>query len=545
MQLLPFQSLRAKFAVVVALAVLVLTGIFGSVIGASAISRHKEQTGHQLAEYAASMIDRLDRDMHSRSKELGVLSALEALRDPANIGEARRLLNHLNAQFPSYSWIGLTDAQGTVVASTGRLLEGVSIAHRPVFMEGQDKTFVGDVHEAVMLAKLLPNPSGEAMKFVDISMPVQDKAGRFIGVLATHLSWQWAAEIGRTMFEPLKNSLPGLEFLVVSKDGTVLLGPKHLIGKPSEAGTAHNSEIRWSVNQWQDGKTYVVGSAESKGLDGYPGLGWTVVTRQPVEVAFAEANGLRAEILLWGSMLSIAFAVIGWFVAGVITGPLNRIAEAATLLSEGADVDIPLVKGSIEVEKLSMVIRHLVESLTQKKGQLALIKGVAYRDTVTGLPNRAALENYVKNIQSEPGQRPAFGVLCLDLDGFKPVNDRFGHAVGDALLHAVGLRLLATVRDGDIAVRHGGDEFVLLLRLRAGESSVNVQNAAQRIITKLAEPVPLAGEVIRVGCSIGGALWTEGDFADALGKADEALYGAKRAGKSQAHFHEPQGLKMP
>lgn len=539
MQLLPFQSLRAKFAVVVALAVLVLTGIFGSVIGASAISRHKEQTGHQLAEYAASMIDRLDRDMHNRSKELGVLSALEALRNPANVGEARRLLNHLNAQFPSYSWIGLTDAQGTVVASTGRLLEGVSVAHRPVFMEGQDKTFVGDVHEAVMLAKLLPNPSGEAMKFVDISMPVQDKAGRFIGVLATHLSWQWAAEIGRTMFEPLKKSLPGLDFLVISKDGTVLLGPKHLIGKPSEAGIDHNSETRWSVSQWQDGKTYVLGSAESTGIDGYPGLGWTVVTRQPAEVAFAEANGLRAEILLWGSMLSIAFAVLGWFVTGVITGPLNRIAEAATRLSEGADVDIPLVKGSIEVEKLSMVIRHLVESLTQKKGQLALIKGVAYRDTVTGLPNRAALENYVKNIQDEPGPRPAFGVLCLDLDGFKPVNDRFGHAVGDALLHAVGLRLSATVRDGDIAVRHGGDEFVLLLRLRPSESLENVQSAAQRIIKKLAEPVPLAGEVIRVGCSIGGALWTEGDFADALAKADERLYEAKRAGKSQAKFHEP------
>jgi HAMP domain-containing protein len=78
----------------------------------------------------------------------------------------------------------------------------------------------------------------------------------------------------------------------------------------------------------------------------------------------AEANGLRAEILLWGSLLSIFFAVLGWFVAGVITGPLNHIADAATRLSEGADIDIPLVKGSLEVEKLSMVIRHLVENLT-------------------------------------------------------------------------------------------------------------------------------------------------------------------------------------
>ena len=541
MQLLPFQSLRAKFAVVVALAVLVLTGIFGSVIGASSISRNEEQAGSQLAEYAAVMIDRLDRDMYSRSKELTVLGALEALRNPANIDEARRLLNHLNAQFPSYSWIGLTDAHGTVMASTGRLLEGLSIAPRPVFMNGRDQTFVGDVHEAVMLAKLLPNPSGEAMKFVDISLPVHDKAGNFTGVLATHLSWQWAAEVGRTMFEPLKKSLPSVEFFVISKDGVILLGPKHLIGKTSDVRIDPDSVTRWSVSSGQDGKTYVVGAAESPGIDGYPGLGWTVVTRQPADVAFAEAHEIRVEILLWGSLLAIAFAAFGWFVAGVITKPLNRIAEAATRLTEGAEVDIPLVKGSLEVEKLSMVIRHLVESLTQKKDQLAVIKGVAYRDTVTGLPNRAALGKYVRSVQNQPGQQPVFGVLCIDLDGFKPVNDCFGHAVGDALLNAIGQRLSATVRDGDIAVRHGGDEFVLLLRLKAGESLGNVQSAAERIITKLAEPALLAGQVIKVGCSIGAALWSEGDFADTLSKADEALYQAKRAGKSQARFYLPSG----
>ena len=539
MQLLPFQSLRAKFAVVVALAVLVLTCIFGSVIGASSISRNKEQAGDQLAEYAASMIDRLDRDMYSRSKELTVLGALEALRNPANVDEARRLLNHLNDQFPSYSWIGLTDAQGTVVASTGRLLEGASIGHRPVFLNGRDQTFVGDVHEAVMLAKLLPNPSGEAMKFVDISLPVHDKVGNFQGVLATHLSWQWAAEVGRTMFEPLKKSLPSVEFFVISKDGVVLLGPKHLIGKTSEFRIDPDSLTRWSVSKGQDGKAYVVGVAESTGIDGYPGLGWTVVTRQPADMAFAEAHEIRGEILLWGSLLAIAFAALGWVVAGVITGPLNQIAEAATRLSEGSEVDIPLVKGSLEVEKLSMVIRHLVERLTQKKGQLALIQGVAYRDTVTDLPNRAALECYINDVQNQPGRQPVFGILCLDLDGFKPVNDCFGHAVGDALLHAIGRRLSATVRDGDIAVRYGGDEFVLLLRLKAGESMDNVQSAAERIITRLSEPVLLAGNSIQVGCSIGGALWGEGDFADALGKADEALYQAKRAGKSQAQFHQP------
>ncbi len=537
MFLASLHSLRARFAIVVALVALILSCIFGTIIGESSISRLKEQTGLQLAEFAYSMVDRLDRDMSGRSKELTVLSELEALRNPANIGEARLLLNHLSAQFPSYSWIGLTDAHGKVAASTGGLLEGADISQRPVFTNGLEKTFVGDVHEAVLLAKLLPNPSGEAMKFVDISMPVRDDGGRLMGVLAAHLSWEWAEEVGRSLFEPLQKRLPGLEFLVISKDRTVLLGPKEMIGKPIDIGLNPEAAQSWSVEQWQDGNEYVTGAAHSVGIDDYPGLGWTVVARQPSAAAFAEAVAVRNEILMWGGVLSIGFAVIGWFAAGMITGPVNEIANAAARLSEGADVRIPLLKGTREVETLSVAIRHLVESLTRKRNQLALVEGIAYRDLVTGLPNRAALEKYVEAVRNDAEAQPSFGVLCLDLDGFKPVNDRFGHAVGDALLHEVGIRLLAAVRDGDIAVRHGGDEFVLLLRLRAGESLTNVQRAADRIIAKLAEPVTLAGQVIKIGCSVGGAVWAGGEFVEVLAQADGALYQAKRAGKSRAQFH--------
>ncbi|KGU83471.1 diguanylate cyclase [Pseudomonas mediterranea CFBP 5447] len=522
----------------VASVVLVLSCLFGTVIGESSISRLKEKTGLQLSEYAYSMVDRLDRDMDNRSKALTVLSQLETLRNTANIAEARKLLNHLSDQFPSYSWIGLTDAHGKVLASTDSLLEGVDISQRPVFINGQQQTFIGDVHDAVMLAKLLPNPSGEAMKFVDISMPVRDDSGQFLGVLAAHLSWKWADEVGRSLFVPLQKRLPGLEFLVISKDGTVILGPSEMIGKPIGITVNEGVGQHWSVKRWQDGNVYLAGSVQSVGVGDYRGLGWTVVTRQPAEAAFAEAHRLRNEILIWGGLLSVLFAVVGWFVAGIITGPINKIAEAAARLSEGADVSIPLLKGSREVETLSIAIRHLVDSLTRKRGQLALVEGIAYRDVVTGLPNRAALNKYVEAVGREVETQCDFGVLCVDLDGFKPVNDDFGHAVGDALLHEVGIRLLTAVREGDIAVRHGGDEFVLLLRLNSGESLASIQGAAHRILAKLAEPVVLAGQSINIGCSIGGALWTGGAFTDALAQADEALYRAKRAGKSQAKFHE-------
>lgn len=540
-----FQSLRARFAIVVALVVLLLSCIFGAVIGESSISRLKEQTGRQLSEYAYSMVDRLDRDMSSRAKGLTVLSQLQALRGPADAVQARALLDHLSQQFPSYSWIGLTDAHGKVLASSGGLLQGADISHRPVFSNAREQTFIGDVHEAVMLSKLLPNPSGEAMKFVDISMPIKDAAGQLTGVLAAHLSWEWAAEVGRSLFEPLQKRLPGLEFLVISKDGTVLLGPKDVIGKPVGISLRAGGGQSWSVERWQDGNLYLAGAAQSVGVDGYPGLGWTVVTRQPAEVAFAQAQALRNEILMWGGILSIVFAIIGWIVAGILTGPVNIIADAAARLSEGADERIPLLKGAREVETLSVAIRHLVDSLTRKGGQLALVEGIAYRDVVTGLPNRAALDKYIEALGNELQDLPEFGVLCLDLDGFKPVNDRFGHAVGDELLREVGIRLLAAVREGDIAVRHGGDEFVLLLRLRAGESLSSLQSAAQRVIAKLSEPVVLAGEPIKIGCSIGATLWTGGAFSAALAQADAALYRAKRAGKSRAMFHEPSGSTTP
>lgn len=83
-------------------------------------------------------------------------------------------------------------------------------------------------------------------------------------------------------------------------------------------------------------------------------------------------------------------------------------------------------------------------------------------------------------MRSDDAHELSFGLLCLDLDRFKPVNDRYGHAAGDALLNEVGARLLSSIRDGNIAVLHGGDEFVLLLRLGAGESMANVQRAADQ-----------------------------------------------------------------
>ena len=214
--MLIFSSLRTRFALIVALLIISLSWIFGALIGTASVNRLRDQIGRELAESALDMVDHLDRDMDGRARELTVLSQLQALRDPSHNKEAKRLLNHLQEQFPSIAWIGLTDAQGNVMASNDGILEGASIAKRPVYLNALQEPFIGDVHEAVLLAKLLPNPTGEAMKFVDISLPIKDDNGKLFGVLASHRSWGWADEVRQSLLKPIQQRLPGLEFMVAS-----------------------------------------------------------------------------------------------------------------------------------------------------------------------------------------------------------------------------------------------------------------------------------------------------------------------------------------
>ncbi|HEX5842435.1 MAG TPA: GGDEF domain-containing protein, partial [Pseudomonas sp.] len=213
----PSHSLRSRFALLIALLVTALTWLLGTLIGQDASQRIREEVGRDLAEVSFMMVDRLDRDMQSRAAMLQVIGKLRALSQPDDIVEVRVLLDRLQTEFPSIAWIGFTDAQGTVLASSDGVLEGASIAQRPVYLEGKQGLFIGDVHEAVLLAKLLPNPTGEAMKFVDISLPVHAADGSLAGVLASHLSWTWADEVRLAILEPIQKRR-NVEFFVIGQD---------------------------------------------------------------------------------------------------------------------------------------------------------------------------------------------------------------------------------------------------------------------------------------------------------------------------------------
>jgi diguanylate cyclase (GGDEF)-like protein/PAS domain S-box-containing protein len=163
---------------------------------------------------------------------------------------------------------------------------------------------------------------------------------------------------------------------------------------------------------------------------------------------------------------------------------------------------------------------------------------LAQFDALTGLANRTLLADRFSQMIVQAKRRGApLSVLFIDLDDFKLVNDRLGHAAGDALLCQVALRLQTAVRTGDTIARISGDEFAIVLADLARPDDAAL--VAQKILERLAEPVMLGGEQTFITASIGIASFPgDGDYVDALlGAADAAMYRAKQSGRNAYQFY--------
>lgn len=172
------------------------------------------------------------------------------------------------------------------------------------------------------------------------------------------------------------------------------------------------------------------------------------------------------------------------------------------------------------------------------------ISHLAYHDDLTGLPNRTLFMDRLDRAVSLARRKGAqLAVVMLDLDGFKAVNDTFGHEAGDLLLKAASDRLKDCLRESDTVSRLGGDEFAVLLPVVDGAKGA--MQTAQRMLATLNRPFILAGEEVPIGASLGVALMASPTCAasDLLKQADRAMYRAKRGGKGDiAFFDDDAGL---
>jgi HD-GYP domain-containing protein (c-di-GMP phosphodiesterase class II) len=344
-------------------------------VGTLARRQVESDIGGRLLDLSAHVTGILDRSMFERYREIEILATLAPFRDPATPrAELRAMLETLQRSYREYAWIGVTDAEGTVIASTGQLLEGERVAERPWYQGAQAGTFVGDVHEALLLAQLLPNPSDEPLRFVDVATPLYDAQGDYIGVLGAHLSWAWAHEVRTSVIAPVQD-VRAVEIIITRADGEVLLGPATLtetrLALPSVA-RAQRGQSGVQVERWSDGVAYLVGVQPTRGYRDYPGLDWIVLVRQPLPVAFAQAQALQNQLVLAMIGLATAMAVLAIITIRRATQPLRRLARAADQLRSGAHrVDLPPVTNADEVARLTGSLQHLVTDLLRPERELA------------------------------------------------------------------------------------------------------------------------------------------------------------------------------
>ena len=222
-------------------------------------------------------------------------------------------------------------------------------------------------------------------------------------------------------------------------------------------------------------------------------------------------------------------------------GQLGLIAGAtllvpATLVVEGLQRPesvnwLAIAVGSVVLFLLVLV--RLSGSIGRVREQAGELEDLAMTDDLTGLANRRRFEDRLQ--ECLPAGRPQ--VAILDLNGFKAVNDRFGHAVGDDLLAAVATRLAGSLREGDLVARMGGDEFAVLV---SDASSGAMNGVVERLIASLRLPIVVGGNELLVTASIGIAD-SEGsdDPYEIMRRADVAMYAAKSLGENRRRRYEP------
>jgi diguanylate cyclase (GGDEF)-like protein len=226
---------------------------------------------------------------------------------------------------------------------------------------------------------------------------------------------------------------------------------------------------------------------------------------------------------------------------GSAVASLRRIQDQAEAVAHGdltnAVLNQPLPGPLGEVVHAS--VKQIVHSVRQREELQSALVHQAAHDALTELPNRVQAGTLVASALSRGRRSGAMtGLLFVDLDGFKAVNDSHGHACGDDVLREVARRLRQTLRAGDVVCRLGGDEFVVVVE--PVETERDLLDLAERIIATVSEPMAVGGHQVRIGASVGVAVSRDAttDPETLFAEADAATYRAKRNGRGRAEIFD-------
>lgn len=265
---------------------------------------------------------------------------------------------------------------------------------------------------------------------------------------------------------------------------------------------------------------------KTAGVSGWVGVmcsSWAVINW----LASPPENHASFAMIIAMGALATAYCLSSIRFAAILNLVIGVVPISALMLSSGVPAQMAaatsLILATVILVRFILQGHAMLVDLLQLQQQT---RDLAHTDPLTGLANRRALDERIAQLVRAGADGAPFRLALLDLDGFKPVNDRYGHAFGDRLLCSVAERLCETIGEDGLVVRQGGDEFAVLL---PPGSPLNGAGIADRLLFALVRPHLIENIPITVGASVGVAQWPDdGGSADDLFEcADQALYRAK------------------
>jgi len=355
---------------------------------------------------------------------------------------------------------------------------------------------------------------------------------------------------------------PGITTLFVDQNGAIQLhrdpakinyanivkpeGQKILVDQlfDSEEDSAH---VRYLMQQLKGSKqegaqvisdfVTVDGKSNLAGIAYLPSIGWYEITLMDLNVLMP-LSGFMPMILLFAAIVVLSLLIMALALQKQVLKPLNALERAMQQLQDGelTPAELPSANGELgrlnaHFVSMAEAVRYTTIDLEEKiRERTEALQRLARLDPLTGLINRRGMTELLNEVAAKADrEHQHFGLIWLDVDKFKEINDLNGHAIGDQVLKYISQVLLTALRPYDHASRWGGDEFLVML-------SPCTDMTLQRLGDRIRETIEQgAGDLqLQVTVSMGGYLAGPGDTVDtALQQADEALYAAKHAGRNR------------
>lgn len=469
------------------------------VTGDRVFSRLLDQRSQQLAQAARVLAaDYGFREaLLSRDSDT-ILSALEnhGSRIDASLMQLYGMDEQVIARYPDEDVFAITRLPQLIETARGKgAATGFSVVR-------------GKLYQLVLVPVLAPVPVAWVVIGFEIDTPFAEDLKRLTGMevsfVREHASFPRSL-LASTLDSSLQTVLIGPQTASILETGSMQIDDVEYVGRVREIDAGEDDRV-----------AAVLQLSLQRAL-----APWTRLYRE----------WLGLSIVAMGLML-LASVLMG----RTIASPVTRLAQFARRVEAGDYMHPPKLASGDEIGQLADAFDHMTNAIAQRESR---ITELAYRDTLTGLPNRVQFNEQIKAaMEAAAEQQKGLAVLTLDIDRFRLVNDALGHGFGDLLLQEVGVRLReAGVRQRDVegglraldnaAARLGGDEFALLV---PGADADKAKIVATRIALALEQPMNLQEQLVDVRASIGIAIFPDHctTAEDLMRCADVAMYHAKR-----------------